>query len=192
MPTCEDYGYDTCRNCGNERSGYTGCVPKGTDQSHIVYPSFYINNSTNNVAQNYTSGEGIAISDVTRENVRTLPFVSFPTSQGETLANDIPTARTETTPAAPLLQTILDNPPQVNRDLSLSNFDTLTPNPARVNPSVIPPVTVEAPPVQARQDNTISSPSTSIFNSAKPFVIIGVALFAAASLFLTPKASKRR
>ena len=53
----------------------------------------------------------------------------------------------------------------------------------------IPNPIIQPPPVMAR-DTTTSSPN--IFSSAKPLVLIGIAIFAGASLFLTPKASKRR
>ena len=141
MVTCEDLGYDTCRNCGNGRQGYTGCVPRGTNQDHIVYPSFYINNSTGNTAQNYTSGTGIDIADITAQNIKTLPFVSFPTFLTNTLVNDKPTQENVSSMTnSSLLQNLANVNsiiPRTTPDVSSPSTGLKLPNLSNVSPILL-------------------------------------------------------
>ena len=80
-------------------------------------------------------------------------------------------------------------PPQVNRDLTVTDVISTPTTP------VIPSPVVETPPVQARgmtPISNVSTPSTISSSSLPKIAVIAVAVFGIGLLFLTPKASKRR
>lgn len=121
-------------------------MPHGTDQSHIVYPVFYINQKSGLVAETYVNGEGQGIADVIQNN-SALPFVVNPLTIDNILVNDKTpgvTAQPVSNPAA--IASLMD----INTQITAQNqkfFTDLKTSLVALNDELLSSAVADGPPI---------------------------------------------